>query len=82
MEKERAATADADYLEKRLERITNLYAKGSVAKDQFDQTESEAKKARAVQRSAKAAVDVARSELERAKTTLQNFAPVRKNRKT
>jgi HlyD family secretion protein len=75
MEKERAAMADADYLERRLERITNLYAKGSVAKDQFDQAESEAKKARAVQRSAKAAVDVSHAEFERTKTTLQNFPP-------
>jgi HlyD family secretion protein len=81
MEKERAATADADYIEKRLVRITNLYSKGSVAKDQLDQTDSEAKKARAVQRSAKAAADVARSELERAKTTLQNFAPVQRTGK-
>jgi len=54
-EKERAATADADYTEKRLARISKLYAGGSVAKDQFDQTESEAAKARAVQRSARAA---------------------------
>ncbi len=74
MEKERAATADADYSEKRLERIKNLYAKRSVAKDQFDQTEAEAKKARSVQRSAKAAVDVSRSELERIKSTLRNFS--------
>ncbi len=81
IEKERAASADADYVEKRLERIRNLYAKAYVAKDQFEQTESEAKKARAVQRSAKAAVDVARSELERAKTTLQNFSPAKKGGK-
>jgi HlyD family secretion protein len=78
IEKERAATADADYAEKRLARITNLHTRGSVAKDQFDQTESEAKKARAVRLSAGAAVDVARSELERAKTTLQNFAAAKK----
>lgn len=81
VERERAATADADYTDKRLARITNLYARGSVAKDQHDQMESEAKKARAVQRSAKAAADVARSELERAKTTLQNFAPVQRTGK-
>ena len=78
MERERAATADAEYTDKRLARITNLYVRGSVAKDQFDQTESEAKKARAVQLSAKAAVDVARSELERAKTTLRNFSAVKR----
>jgi HlyD family secretion protein len=77
-ERERAATADADYIEKRLARITNLFSRGSVAKDQLDQTDSEAKKARAVQRSAKAAADVARSELERAKTTLRNYAAVKR----
>jgi HlyD family secretion protein len=75
MEKERAATADADYIEKRLERMTSLYAKGSIAKDQLDQIQSEAKKARAVQGAAKAAVDVSRAELERIKKTLQDFAP-------
>ena len=78
MEKERAATADADYIEKRFVRITNLYSRGSVAKDQYDQTDSEAKKARAGQRSAKAAVDVARSELERAKIALQSFSSVKR----
>jgi HlyD family secretion protein len=74
VEKESAAAADADYAEKRLERLKSLYAKGSIAKDQFDQIEAETKKARAIQRSAKAAVNVSRSELERAKTLLQNFA--------
>ncbi len=74
-EKEHAATADADYLEKRLARIANLYAKGSVAKDQYEQTASEAKKTRAAQAAAKAAVDVARSELERIRTTLQPVNP-------
>jgi len=78
MEKERATTADADYTEKRLARISKLYAGGAVAKDQFDLTESEAKKARAVQLSARAAVDVARSELERAKSTLRNFTAVKR----
>ena len=78
MAKESAAAADADYMEKRLERLKNLYAKGSIAKDQFDQIEAETKKARAIQRSAKAAVEVSRSELERAKTLLQNFGSVKK----
>jgi len=81
IEKERAAAADADYLEKRLERIANLYSKRYVAQDQLDQTAAEAKKARAVQSSAKAAVDVSRSELERAKTVLQNFPPGGKTEK-
>ena len=78
MERESAAAADADYMEKRLERLKNLYAKGSIAKDQYDQIEAETKKARAIQRSAKAAVEVSRSELERAKTLLQNFASNKK----
>ncbi|MBN2437187.1 MAG: HlyD family efflux transporter periplasmic adaptor subunit, partial [Deltaproteobacteria bacterium] len=77
-ERERAATADADYTEKRLARIAKLHAGGSVAKDQFDRTESEAEKARAVQLSARAAADVARSELQRAKTTLRNFSAVKR----
>lgn len=74
IEKESAAAADADYLEKRLERLKNLYNKGSIAKDQYDQMEAEAKKSRAVARSAKAAIDVARSDVERTKTLLKNFA--------
>ena len=78
IERERVATADADYTEQRLERLKALYAKGSISKDQFDQTDSEAQKARALQRSAKAAVNVARSELERAKITLRNFTSVKR----
>lgn len=77
-EKERAASADADYIGKMSERIARLYSKGYVAKDQFDQTESELKKSRAVMDSAKAAVDVARFEFDRARATLQNFNPVKR----
>lgn len=72
-EKERASAADADYLEKRLNRFMNLHLKGYVAKDQLDQAESEFKKSQAVRNSSKAAADAARFELERARTTLQNF---------
>jgi HlyD family secretion protein len=74
VEKESAAAADADYAGKRLERLKNLYAKGSIAKDQYDQIEAEAKKARAIAQAAKAGVDVARSDRERAKTLLRNFS--------
>ena len=74
LEKERAAAADADYLEKRLERITNLHTNGYVAKDQFDQAASEVKKAQAVRLSADASVNVARFELDRIRATLQNFS--------
>ena len=77
-EKERAAAADADYIGKRSERVAKLYSKGYAAKDQFDQTESELNKSRAVRDSAKAAVDVARFEFDRARATLQNFNPVKK----
>ncbi|MDQ1331433.1 MAG: HlyD family secretion protein [Thermodesulfobacteriota bacterium] len=77
-EKERAAAADADYIGKRSERIAKLYSKGYVAKDQFDQTESELNKSRAVRDSAKAAADVARFEFDRARATLKNFNPVKR----
>lgn len=72
-QKERASAADADYLEKKLERFANLHSKGYVAKDLLDQAESEAKKALAVRNSAKASADAVRFELERARTTLRNF---------
>lgn len=79
LEKERATKAEADYIEKKSDRITKLYQKGFVAKDQYDQTEAELKKALAVRDSAKAAADVARFEYDRAKATLKNF---HMNRKT
>jgi len=74
LEKERVATADAGYIEQRRDRLKALYDKGAIARDQFDQIESEAKKARAFRESAAAEVNVARSELNRAKITLQNFS--------
>ena len=74
VEKERAAASDAEYIEKRLERMSNLFSKGYIAKDQFEQTETEAKKARAYRLSAKAAVNVARADMESAKTNLQNYS--------
>jgi len=73
-EKEQAAKADVEYIEKRVERIRNLYLKRYVAKDQLDQVEAEAKKAKAVQLSAAAAADVSRFELERARAALKNVA--------
>ncbi|MGV8056983.1 MAG: hypothetical protein AB2L12_02955 [Smithellaceae bacterium] len=79
IEKQSAASADADYLEKRLERLKKLYSNGSIAKDQYDQMEAETKKVRAIARAAAAAVDVARSDLERTKTLLRNFAVVKKS---
>lgn len=73
-EKERAAAADADYLEKKLERIANLHAGGYVPTDQFDQAASEVKRARAVRQSAEAAVAVSRFELERSRVALESFS--------
>lgn len=77
IERERVTTSDATYLEQRRERLKALYDKGSISKDQFDQINSEAQKARALQLSAAAEVNVAKSELERAKVTLQNFSSVK-----
>jgi HlyD family secretion protein len=73
-ERERAATANADYSEKRWERIRNLFAKGSIAKDQLDQIEAEVQKARAARQAGQASVDVARAELTRARAVVQNFS--------
>jgi HlyD family secretion protein len=73
-EKERAANAEADYAGKRFERIAKLYQKGFVAKDQYDQTESELGKALAVRDAAKAAAGAAGFEFERTKATLKNFS--------
>jgi len=77
MEREKVTTADAAYLEQRQERLKALYDKGSISKDQFDQINSEAQKARALQLSAAAEVNVAKSEQERAKVTLRNFSSVK-----
>jgi HlyD family secretion protein len=77
-ERERVATADADYLEQRRDRLKALLDKNSVAKDQFDQINSEARKARALQLSAVAEVNLAKSELERAKINLQNFSAIKR----
>jgi len=77
-ERERVAAADADYLEQRRDRLKVLLDKNSISRDQFDQINSEARKARALQLSAVAEVNLARSELERAKINLQNFADVKR----
>jgi HlyD family secretion protein len=77
LERARVAKTDVAYLDQRKERLKALYDKGSIAKDQFDQISSEAQKANALQLSVEAEVNLARSELERAKITLQNFSSVR-----
>jgi HlyD family secretion protein len=72
-EKERAARADADYAQKRYERMNNLFSKGYIAKDQLDQMEADTKRARASLLAAAATATAARSDLERARNTLKNF---------
>lgn len=76
-ERERVATADEGYVEQRRERLKALYDKGAIARDQFDQIDSETKKAQALKESAAAEVNVAGAELEKAKITLQNFSAVK-----
>jgi HlyD family secretion protein len=78
-EREKVTAADAAYLEQRQERLKALYDKGSISKDQFDQINSETQKARSLQLSAAAEVNVAKSELERAKVTLRNFSSVKES---
>ncbi len=79
IESEKVTNADVVYLEQRQARLKALYDKGSISKDQFDQINSEAQKARAFQLSAAAEVSVAHSELERAKIVLRNFSSVKGN---
>ncbi|MBN1474920.1 MAG: efflux RND transporter periplasmic adaptor subunit [Syntrophaceae bacterium] len=77
IEKECAAASDSEYAGKRLERMSNLFSKGYIAKDQFEQTDTEAKKARAYHLSAKAAVNMARADLQSVRANLQNFSTVK-----
>ena len=69
-ENARAATADAEYSRLRLERNLKLHDQGYIARDDLDQSESEAKRSEANRLSAEASVKTARSELERARATL------------
>lgn len=78
-EREQAAAADADYAAKRLERMTNLLNKGSIAKDQFEQIAAENKKAQALRQSATAAVAAAKADEARARTALHNYTNAGKN---
>jgi HlyD family secretion protein len=73
-ERERAATADKEYAEKNFERVKKLHEGGYVAKDALEQAEAGAKRMEANLLSAKAAVKVARFELDRALTALRYSA--------
>ncbi|NPU84232.1 MAG: HlyD family efflux transporter periplasmic adaptor subunit [Syntrophaceae bacterium] len=73
-EREQAARADADYAGQRHERMKNLFQRGTIARDTLDQAEADARRAGANLSSAKAAVGVARSDLERARTAGQDYS--------
>jgi HlyD family secretion protein len=73
-ERARAAEADAEYGRKKLERARKLYSTHVISKDQFEQAETEAERMEANRLSAEAAVKVAHSELEKARSKLRYSA--------
>lgn len=70
-EDERAAASDAERTKAELERITPLFKEGFASKDTFDRADAEARRTAAAHRSATFAIDVARYELEAARTALR-----------
>jgi HlyD family secretion protein len=72
----RAARAGAEYAEKELERIRQLQNNGLVSQDRLDQADAEAKRTSAILRSSEFAVEVARFDVEAARTALQYSAAV------
>jgi HlyD family secretion protein len=66
----RARDADAEYAKANAARSGKLYASGYISKDAMDQSESEEKRTRASLLSAEAAAEAARSELDKARTSL------------
>ncbi len=73
-EEEKAAAAAAVYAGSELARISELFDRGIVAKDELERAESEDRVSQAGLRSARFAVDVARHELEAARTALKYSA--------
>lgn len=69
----RAAAADAEYFAHNLERMTQLFHKGYVSRDDLDKAESEARLTAAKRLSAEAQVKVSRFALEKAKSALRLF---------
>jgi HlyD family secretion protein len=70
----RAAAADDEYARVQLERLRRLHEAGTVSRDSLDQAETEARRAQATLRSVEFAVEVARYELEEARTVLRYSA--------
>jgi HlyD family secretion protein len=73
-ENARAMAANAEYAKSNFERIKKLFVEGYVSKDAFERAGSEAKRTEANLLSAEAVVQVARFELDRARTALRYSA--------
>jgi HlyD family secretion protein len=74
VEDAKAASSEADYAGDELERIGKLFESGFVSKDELDLAETRARQARAALSSAEFSVEVARHELEAARTALRYSA--------
>jgi HlyD family secretion protein len=70
-ENERAAATEAEHAAADLERLTPLFESGFASKELFEKAESDARRTAATHRSAQFAVEVARHELETARTALR-----------
>lgn len=70
----RAKTAEAEYAKSNLERIKKLFEEGYASKDAFEQAGLEAKRTEANLFSAEAAVNVARFDLDKARSALRYSA--------
>ena len=69
-----AAAADARYWESQLARVRELHEAGTISDEELNQTEADARRTGANLRSAEFSVEVARSELQAARTTLRHSA--------
>ncbi len=69
-----AAAAEADYAETELERLKRLYEARGTSQEALDQADAEARRSRATCRSSEFAVEVARFELDAARTALRYSA--------
>jgi HlyD family secretion protein len=70
-ENARVAVASDDYARAKYDRTKKLHESGFASKDELERAESEARQARATLKSSKFAVEVARSDLEAARTQLR-----------
>lgn len=73
-ENARSAEAEAHYWEEELKRLQELYERGIIPRAQVDHAESQAQQSRARQRSALFSIQVARAEVEAARSALSYSA--------